>query len=138
MGDSDDDDQGLGAANGGGASGAGAGAGAGAGTEVRGVRVGSDGTVSGLSREEEKRVRHHVLAQLGGADLSPEELDAILMVAKEHERLRAQEEALEREIEQDIIKVLSHEQVARSGKSNDLASFLEQSTRIVERALTDS
>lgn len=131
VGDSDeDDDHHFDTAEGGGS-------GAGVGTEVRGVRVGSDGTVSGLSPDEEKRVRHHVLAQLGGADLSPAELDAILTVAKEQERLRAQEQALEREIEQDI-KVLTHDQVARSGKSNDLASFLEQSTRIVERALTDS
>lgn len=105
--------------------------------EARGVRVEADGTVQGLSTEEEKRVRQHVLAQLDGSHLSPEEVDFIIRAAKEHEQLRAQEKALEREIEQDI-RILTQDEVARSGKSNDLASFLEQSTRIVERALTDS
>lgn len=113
------------------------GAGSNVGAEARGVRVGPDGSVQGLSAEDEKKVRRYVLAQLEGAELSTEEMNAILHTAKEFERLRSQEEALEREIEQDF-RILTQEEVARSGKGNDLASFLEQSTRIVERALTDN
>ncbi|KDN41869.1 WD40 repeat-like protein [Tilletiaria anomala UBC 951] len=91
------------------------------------IRIGPDGKLQGLTPAQEQLIRQNIIKE--------QELEE-----DDHEkdrRLQKEEETLEREIEEEI-KTYTQEELAAIYQSSEFQKFLEASTLIAERALTDS
>jgi dynein intermediate chain, cytosolic len=87
---------------------------------------GNDAKVASISQAAEQAIRNKVLQEQEQERLKREE-----------EALKLQEEQLEREIEQGL-RELSAEELEAIYGATEFVNFVEQSSKIVERALTDN
>lgn len=97
------------------------------------------------SSDEDEGVRRNGKREKGKISASAEEIirakilkeQEVERLKLEEERLRQQEQRLEQEIEEELRELSSEELNAIFG-TTDFTDFVEQSSKIVERALTDS